>query len=61
MYFPNGDRYTYPTNGEASGTKPDEFASYIYEVDGELKLSMYYEGVEGIKYTFSPQSSGGKK
>ena len=53
VIFPKGGMYTYPVKGEAYGDKPDEFASYLYEVDGELKLSMYYEGGECIKYTFS--------
>lgn len=61
VYFPNiGGVYTYYEDGTESGIKPDEFASYIYEVGGELRLSMYYEGGEGIKYTFSLPSSGGR-
>ena len=60
MIFPGGDKYKYDTDGTESGTKPDEFASYIYEVDGEVRLSMYYEGEAGIQYTFGPARSGKK-
>ena len=60
MFFPDGSEYTYNTDGTESGTKPDEFASYIYEVNGELRLSMYYEGEGDILYTFYPLPSGKK-
>ena len=60
VIFPKGGMYTYPVKGEAYGDKPDEFASYLYEVDGELKLSMYYEGGGDIRYTLSEQLPGGK-
>ena len=60
MIFPGEGEYTYSTDGTESGTKPDEFASYKYEVNGELRLSMYYEGEAGIKYKFGPARSGKK-
>lgn len=53
VYLPDGSIYKYfPKTKIEEGIKPDAFVTYFYEVNGETKLSMYYEDIDKSKQIY---------